>query len=127
MIGDLALRKGEVELAIECYKRIDDLNSLLMIYSSLQLPDQLGELGLRAEQLTKMNVAYTCYYLTSQPEKCLNVLIKSKRFSEAALFARTYLSERVSECVKLWKDSLTESSIAAKICDPNELEDEEED
>jgi hypothetical protein len=48
MIGDLALRKGEVELAIECYKRIDDLNSLLMIYSSLQLPNQLSELGLRA-------------------------------------------------------------------------------
>lgn len=74
-----------------------------------------------------MNVAYTCYYLTNQPQKCLNVLIKSKRFSEAALFARTYLGDSVSECVKLWKDSLTESSIAAKICDPNEVEDEEED
>lgn len=51
MIGDLALRKGEVELAIECYRRIDDLNSLLMIYSSLQLPRQLEELGVRAEQV----------------------------------------------------------------------------
>jgi hypothetical protein len=51
MIGDLALRKGEVELAIECYKRIDDLNTLLMIYSSLQLPSQLSELGVRAEQV----------------------------------------------------------------------------
>lgn len=51
MIGDLALRKGEVELAIECYARIDDLNTLLMIYSSLQLPKQLQELAVRAEQV----------------------------------------------------------------------------
>jgi coatomer subunit beta' len=69
-----------------------------------------------------MNVAYTCYYLTNQPERCLGVLLKSKRFSEAALFARTYLTDKVSECVRLWKESLTESSIAAKICDPNEVE-----
>lgn len=48
MIGDLALKKGEVELAIECYRRIDDLNTLLMIYSSLQLPQQLQELAVRA-------------------------------------------------------------------------------
>lgn len=73
-----------------------------------------------------MNVAYMCYYLTNQPECCLNVLLKSKRFSEAALFARTYLAERVSECVKLWKDSLVDKTIADKISDPNEEEEGEE-
>lgn len=39
-----------------------------------------------------MNVAYMCYYLTNNVNKCLDVLLKSKRFSEAALFARTYAS-----------------------------------
>ena len=67
-----------------------------------------------------MNVAYTCYYLTNNAPKCLDILIKSKRFSEPALFARTYLSERVSECVKLWKESLTDKTISMKISDPNE-------
>ena len=51
MIGDLSLKRGEVELAIECFRRIDDLNTLLMIYSSLQLPQQLKELAIRAEQV----------------------------------------------------------------------------
>jgi len=51
VIGDLSLKKGEVELAIECYKKIDDLNTLLMIYSSLSLPKQLEELAIRAEQV----------------------------------------------------------------------------
>lgn len=73
-----------------------------------------------------MNVAYMCYYLTNQPEQCLNILIKSKRFSEAALFARTYLSGKVSDCVKLWRESLTDPSISAKISDPNEEGEEEE-
>ena len=43
-----------MELAIECYRSIDDLNSLLMIYSALQLPDQLRELGIRAEQVLSL-------------------------------------------------------------------------
>lgn len=73
-----------------------------------------------------MNVAYMCYYLTNQPSKCLDILIKSKRFSEAALFARTYCSERVSECVALWKESISDKSIAQKISDPNEEEEGEE-
>ena len=60
-----------------------------------------------------------CYYLTNNPQKCLDVLIKSKRLSEAALFARTYCSKRVSECVRLWRDSLTDKTLAQKISDPN--------
>lgn len=71
-------------------------------------------------QLTKMNVAYMCYYLTNNAPKCLDVLLKSKRFSEAALFARTYCSERVSECVKLWRESLSDKTLSQKISDPNE-------
>ena len=56
--------------------------------------------------MTKMNVAYQCYYLTNQPFKCIEVLTKSKRFPEAALFARTYAPDQVSSCVKLWRESL---------------------
>jgi coatomer subunit beta' len=68
--------------------------------------------------MTRMNIAYMCYFLTNNPHKCIDILIKSKRFSEAALFARTYCSERISECVKLWKDSLLDKTIKDKISDP---------
>ena len=76
--------------------------------------------------MTKMNIAYMCYFLTNNPSKCIDVLIKSKRFSEAALFARTYLSERIGECVKLWKLSIGDKLIADKISDPTEEQDEED-
>lgn len=48
VIGDLSLKKGEIELAIDCYERISDLSALLMIYSSLQLKDRLVRLGEKA-------------------------------------------------------------------------------
>ena len=67
-----------------------------------------------------------CYYLTNQPQKCLDVLIKSKRYSEAALFARTFCSDRISECVKLWRQSLMDKTIADKIGDPNEAGDDDD-
>lgn len=70
--------------------------------------------------MTRMNIAYMCYFLTNNPQKCIDVLIKSKRYPEAALFARTYCSERISECVKLWKDSLNDKTLAEKISDPTE-------
>ena len=71
-----------------------------------------------------MNVAYMCYYLTNNAQKCLDVLLKSKRFSEAALFARTYCSERLSDCVRLWRESLADKALALKISDPNEEQEE---
>ena len=74
-----------------------------------------------------MNVAYMCYYLTNNVQQCLNILIKSKRYSEAALFARTYCSERISECVKLWKDSLLDKTISDKIGDPTQMDSDEDD
>lgn len=64
-----------------------------------------------------MNIAYTCYYLTNQPHKCIDILLKSNKYAEAALFSRTYCPERVNECVKLWRDGLVDKSIAAKIAD----------
>ncbi len=48
VIGDLSLKKGEIELAIDCYERISDLSALLMIYSSLQLKEKLIKLGEKA-------------------------------------------------------------------------------
>ena len=44
-IGDMCLKSGDIEMAIECFEVAEDLNSLLLVYSSLSLPDQLAELG----------------------------------------------------------------------------------
>ena len=62
-IGDLALLHGEIQIAINCFKESDDLSGLLLIYSSLGLKDELRQLGERAEELTRINIAFSAYFL----------------------------------------------------------------
>lgn len=56
----------------------------------------------------------------------MDILIKSKKYSEAALFCRTYLPERVPECVQLWRESIPDEFISNKIADLNNEDEEEE-
>lgn len=56
-----------------------------------------------AEKLGKFNVAYQCYNLLAEKEKCLDILLKSKKISEAAYFARAYLPEKVEEILENWQ------------------------
>ena len=44
-VGDVALLQGKIQLAIQCFKNCDDLGSLLLIYTSLGLKNELKELG----------------------------------------------------------------------------------
>lgn len=50
-----------------------------------------------------MNVAFAAYFLLNDLDNCLEVLIKSNRFSEAAIFAKSYIPSKISYCVDLWK------------------------
>ncbi len=81
---------------------------------------ELTELAERAMELTRMNIAFTCYFLVADLDKCLNVLIVSKRIPEAAFFAKTYYPSKVTEMVKLWKSDLEKEFplTTEKIADP---------
>jgi len=61
-IGDLALISGKIDLSIECFEACDDLSGLLLIYTSLGLKEKLRNLAKRAEELTKANIAFACYF-----------------------------------------------------------------
>jgi len=39
-------------------------------------------------------------------QRCIEVLIKSKRIPEAAFFAKTYCPSKVTDIVNLWKKDL---------------------
>ena len=49
------------------------------------------ELGLAAKEEGRFNVAFMCSFLTHRVEHCLQLLVSTQRFAEAAIFARTYL------------------------------------
>jgi len=64
----------------------------------------------------------------SDLDKCIDVLVKSGRVSEAAIFSKTYCPSRITELTKLWKEELVKKHFvitAEKIADPMEyLEDD---
>ena len=59
-----------------------------------------------AEQRGKYNVAYETAYLLALPERCVQILLKSKRYSEAAMFAKSYIPKMIPEIIKEWGDIL---------------------
>jgi coatomer subunit beta' len=83
-VGDIALVAGVFSLAETCFKKAKDFNSLLFFYSSYG--DEQGLLSLLEESEAdgKYNVAFEVAYLLALPERCVDILVKARRFAEAA-------------------------------------------
>lgn len=79
-----------------------------------------------AEQKGQNNLAFATLLQLGDPNACVDLLVKTQRAPEAAMFARTYAPTRVPDAVQAWKSELTSknrSKIAAKIADPTEQPD----
>lgn len=61
-----------------------------------------------AETAGKYNVAYETAYLLALPERCVNILIKSRRFAEAGMFAKAYCPHLIPTVMKEWTDLLAQ-------------------
>lgn len=64
-----------------------------------------------AEKSGKYNVALEGAYLLADVDKCIRILIKSKRIAEAAMFARAYAPSKVGEVIKIWEDALKQREL----------------
>ena len=105
-VGDIALLSGFFELAELCFKKSEDLNSLLLFYSSYGDQEGLTQLLDLAEQKGKYNIAFETAYLLALPDRCVKILMKSKRYAEAAMFTKSYIPKFIPEIVKEWGDVL---------------------
>lgn len=54
------------------------------------ITDELLKLADRAEREGQNNLAWAIWWATGERERCVELLIKTGRVSEAAVFARTY-------------------------------------
>ena len=69
------------------------------------------------------NLAFASLLQVGNPAACVDLLIKTQRAPEAAMFARTYAPSKVPEAVKAWKGDLQSKNrgkLAAAIADPVE-------
>lgn len=125
----MAMELGKFSLGEECLKKAKDFQGLLLYYSCINNREKLSILAEESELNGFNNVAYTSYFMVNNVDKCLEILIKSKRFSEAALFCRTYCPNKISEALELWNNELNSddqySRIAQNVINPIDNLDEE--
>ena len=110
-VGDIALLSGFFELAECCFKKGKDFSSLLLFYSSYGDQEGLNYLLEQAEEEGKYNVAYETAFLLALPERCVNILLKSKRYAEAAMFAKSYYPKMIPSIIKQWGDILKQNEL----------------
>ena len=106
---------GSFSIGEECLKKAKDFQGLLLYYSCINNRDKLTELAEDSESNGFNNVAYTSYFLVNNLDKCLEILIKSKRYPEAALFCRTYHTSKTSEALELWNAELNSDDHSSRI------------
>lgn len=99
-VGDIALMAGAFDLAERCFDKSQDFNSLLLFYSSYGDVDGMQRVIENAEKNGKYNVAFEAAYLMGEPDRCIDILLKSKKVAEAAFFARAYAPSKVAMVVK---------------------------
>lgn len=119
-LAQAALQSGDLQMAAVALKSCGDFSSLLVIYRAKNKRDEMEKLVDEAEAAGQLNVAFTAALLTGKKEKACQLLIKSERFAEAALFARSNVPQLTSECVKLWKQNTESKRVAEAIADPGE-------
>lgn len=123
-IGDKALQKWNLQLALECFEKSLDLSTLFLIATSINDRPLIERIAGMAMEKNLVNIAFNCYLQLVDTKGCIDVLAKSGRISEATLFARSYAPQYASALVKEWKQSWKESkrskqdAIASSIADP---------
>jgi len=119
-LTDTALAEFEYGVAEEAATKAGDLSSLLLIHSSLGNRTALAKLGGEAAKAGRYNIAFTCFYLTHRLEECLQILMTTKRYAEAAMFCRSFLPDKIDDVVVQWQTNLSEDKpdVAATITCP---------
>ncbi|KAG7388599.1 Coatomer subunit beta' [Phytophthora pseudosyringae] len=119
-LGDLALNDCQLALAEDCALRADDFSLLLILYTSRGDKDGLVRLAGLAREKRRYNIAFICRLMLGKTTECVEVLKETKRFPEAAFFARSYCPSKMQLVMDKWREDLAAvSSRAAKaLADP---------
>jgi coatomer subunit beta' len=113
--GDRALAVWRFDLAKECFEKSGDLGALMLLLLSMGDREGLAKLAVQAgesyshsyeslvlislcrmvEEKGQNNLAFAILFQLGDTKSCIDLLTKTKRTPEAAIFARTYAPRSV--------------------------------
>lgn len=64
-----------------------------------------------SEENGKYNIAFEAAYLLALPERCVEILIKSKRYAEAGMFSKSYCPNMIPKLMNEWNEQLKSSKL----------------
>lgn len=107
-LGDSALKKWNMKIAEDCYWMAKDYSTLLLLLTSTCNKELLARLAEAAESSGRYNIAFQAWWSIQNTEKCVELLVKTERYSEAAFFGRTYgiSSTKLHDVIGKWKNQL---------------------
>jgi coatomer subunit beta' len=120
-LGDRALAVWRFDLARESFEKANDLSALMLLLLSTGDKVGLEKLAASAGEKGANNLAFATLFQLGDVKACVDLLVKTQRAPEAALFARTYAPSQVPKAVDAWRGELQTKNrpkIAAGIAHP---------
>ncbi|KAK7461035.1 Coatomer subunit beta' [Stygiomarasmius scandens] len=123
-LGDRALGAWRFDLAKECFEKAGDLSALMLLLLAMGEDGKEGLKGVAkaAEEKGQNNLAFATHFQLGDASACVDLLLKTQRAPEAAMFARTYAPSQVPKAVDAWQTDLQAKGrpkIAASIAHPD--------
>jgi coatomer subunit beta' len=115
LVADLALELGEFKHAEEAMIAAKDYNGLLLYYSLISDREKINLLAENADTEGLYNISFSCYFQLNDIDKCLEILVKSQRYPEAALFCRTYCPSKLSTVLDQWNNEINQEEVNSRI------------
>ncbi|KAK0207142.1 coatomer protein [Desarmillaria ectypa] len=121
-LGDRALTVWRFDLARESFEKAGDLSALMLLLLSIGDREGLKALSLKAAEKGLNNLAFASMFQLGDAKSCVDLLVKTQRAPEAALFARTYAPSQMPKVVDAWQADLKAKNrprVAASVAHPS--------
>lgn len=121
-LGDRFLQAWKIDAAASCFEKAEDLDSLLLLWTSTGDSQKLSWLASKATDQGRFNLAFEALWAVGDLDAAASLLHRAGRSAEAALLSLTYGGD-VQSNVEKWKKQLVSSNreaIADLILEPSE-------
>uniref|UniRef100_A0A336LNK6 Coatomer subunit beta' n=1 Tax=Culicoides sonorensis TaxID=179676 RepID=A0A336LNK6_CULSO len=123
-LAEVATSQNKFDLVQECLTKANDFGSLLMLATCSGDQKLLKSVGDEGLQQGKFNISFVSAFLLGNLEECLQILIQTNRIPEAAFFARTYLPNKISYVLELWRAEVDKvnKKVGQSLADPQKYD-----